>query len=144
MDRIKQLATRFRNAIESVQRNEGRDKVSLLTDFPNGTCGITCCLLGHYLLKEGIKTYYVSGNFHSQSHAWLNTDNGVFIDITADQFKRNKELLNFDIPVYVGYSNDFHDLFKVIDKRESVFLDKLGAINPNLYFNLYNQIEKYL
>lgn len=144
MDRIKQLATQFRNAIELAQKNGENDKISFFTDFPYGTCGTTCCLLGHYLLKEGIKTYYVSAYFHLQSHAWLATDSGIIIDITADQFKGKQELLNFDIPVYVGYSNDFHNLFKVIDKRESVFLDNLGAFDPNLYYNLYNQIEKYL
>ena len=45
------------------------------------------------------------------THAWLETSEGIIIDITGDQFGYRRDNLFFDIPVYVGMADSFHRLF---------------------------------
>ena len=57
---------------------------------------------------------------------------GLIIDITADQFD------DFNIPVYVGYIDSFHQTFELRQAR-----DYDGLADERL-INLYREIEKYL
>lgn len=147
-----QIAADFRRGIEQAKDAGEFDGDISFTTFPRRCCGDTCYLLGHYLLERGIQTYYVGGSYgqwdseNYQSHAWLKTEDGIIIDITGDQFRCNSQLHNYDIPVYVGIVDAFHDLFDV-QKRDvwiSVTLDRISCLDDNRYPNLYKSIVKYI
>lgn len=50
-------------------------------------------MLAQFLLENGIRTYYVCGEYRDgsfenfRSHAWLLANNQIIIDITGDQFR---------------------------------------------------------
>lgn len=47
----------------------------------------------------------------------------------GDKFKHDSTFLNYSIPVYVGYEDEFHKLFEVEDRdvHENVGLSALGV-----------------
>lgn len=108
-EKVKELSTSFREAIENV--DIGKLTVCDLTvcdffrDFPRGRCGDASELLAKYLLENGIKAIYVSGVNGERTHAWLEYCDYI-IDITADQFKEN------DTKVLVTKDKRFNDEFK--------------------------------
>lgn len=111
------LVYNFRKAIEAAKRNN--EPGELFRKFPVGQCDHTSDILAQYLIDNGISsvtyingTYYYDDNHNSQEHTWLLV-NGCVIDITGDQFKYQKELLNYDIPIYIGPMTDFHRLFEI-------------------------------
>ncbi len=64
-------------------------------NFPVGACGSTSVLLGTYLRECGFgsfkyvcgEKYFWNGHFNQEySHAWLETEDSLVIDITAYQF----------------------------------------------------------
>ena len=111
--RIYGIASIFRTAIkEAVQTGEIRE----MATFPYGCCSYASDLLQRYLHEQGIFTWYISGKhgygWEAESHAWLETENGIVIDITGDQYTFKR--LKFIEPVYVGTRNDgFHDRFRL-------------------------------
>lgn len=152
MKDIKLLVNQFRNAMD-VARDAGEfEKDFSFYKFPRGCCGDASDLLAHFLLENGIRTYYVCGTYrdglfeNSQSHAWLLTDNQTIIDITGDQFRDNPNFLNYDKSIYVGAEDDFHRLFKVEDRdiRENIGLDALGSMCQPRLNGLYRKIIKYI
>lgn len=153
-DRITQkliydLSFQFRNAMELAYTHNEFNTIPELRRFPTGSCGITSCLLGEYLIEHGISTtyinrtyYYGSTSFDSQSHTWLEIDRKLIIDITGDQFKNNSLLMNYSTSVYVGEYNEFYNLFECTPNgnhklTEGNFLSKAEK-------TLYNKIKKYL
>lgn len=112
---LKEIAIKFRCAIEkAIQAGEFRD--SDLEDFPNGCCNYISDCLQRYLYEHRIETLCVFGKYgygwDSESHVWLVTNNNIIIDITGDQYKDNRAMLNYDIPVFVGEADEFHKLFE--------------------------------
>ncbi len=85
-----QEMTRVREALERMPQQ--RRPISL-ANFPSGSCGDTCLVVGTYLHEVcGLPLFdYVCGERGSQvdnswtSHAWLKKDD-LIVDITADQF----------------------------------------------------------
>lgn len=99
-EKIIKLSVAFRNALEKAKNNGDFKCIQPFCNFPKGCCGETSELLAQFLLKNNIKTNYVSGTYYldfynTQSHAWLETGNFI-IDITADQFTNNKIFEGFD------------------------------------------------
>lgn len=149
---IYELAVQFRNAIDKAKEVGEFDKDFSFNRFPRACCGDASDLLGHFLLENGIETYYVCGNYYregegfGQSHAWLLDHRNTIIDITGDQFKYETEFLNYDIPVYVGAADDFHALFEVEkrDIRQISYIENLGPICVPRLLNLYSVILKYI
>ena len=123
------IAESFRRAIEHAQQDPKNMKMTYFQHFPTGTCGNTCYMLAKYLSGEtklNISIYYVEGYYYINgdfyTHAWLEIlDNNsshdlskysYIVDITGDQFK-DKEIFPYnDITVYVGYANDFYQLWE--------------------------------
>lgn len=107
LDRLKELATAFRKAIE--QCDKARLPISFET-FPRGSCGDTAHLLGTFFREHGMGTFqYICGERGAtwaewHSHAWLHAD-GVIVDITADQFSEVTE------PVIVTTNSAWHSTF---------------------------------
>jgi hypothetical protein len=149
---IEQLIRNFRKAIEYA-KNEGEFRgISPFNNFPKGCCDDVCDLLAEYLLENNVRTYYVVGTsygtnaFDIQSHAWLELDSGVVIDITGDQFKYNHDFLNFNCTVYFGGLNDFYRLFEVDERKIQLHngINSLGEGSHRHMYNLYNKVCKYL
>jgi hypothetical protein len=88
LDRLRELAGAFRDAIERADRN--RLPIEF-RDFPSGSCGEATLLLGIFLTDQGMGTFrYVCGWRDDHSHVWLEAD-GLIVDITADQFPEISE-----------------------------------------------------
>ena len=152
MKDIKQIAIRFREAIDSALEAGEFDNDSIYHRFPCACCGDTSDLLAQYLLDKGIKTDYVCGTYwdredeNGQSHAWLTVGKHIIIDITGDQFSGRPTFFNYDKSVYVSEEDDFHRLFEVEDRdvHEHHGLSALGNFcTPRLWY-LYRKILKYI
>ncbi len=115
MDGLFETVSAFRAAIEEAVH---AGEIKEMATFPRGCCSFASDLLQRYLFEHGVVTWYMSGRYgyewNGESHAWLETEDGLVIDITGDQYKYKK--LKFIDPVYVGPRKDgFHDKF-VLDK----------------------------
>lgn len=105
------VALSFRLAIEEAISAGDITDLNML-NFPTGCCGCVSNLLQRFLFERNIHTNYISGQYGSESHAWLETEYGIVIDITGDQYKYHE--LRFSKPVYVGKRNNgFHDKFNL-------------------------------
>jgi len=114
---LERLVYDFRKAIEAAKKNN--EPGELFRNFPIRQCGHASDILAQYLIDNGFRSVkYVNGTYYGddidnkQSHTWLLVD-GRVIDITGDQFKYKEELLNYDVPVYIGPVTDFHRLFEI-------------------------------
>lgn len=127
---IRKLAQSFREGIEKAAESgdiSSRTTKSTMPYFPRGCCEVASNLLAQYLLEKGIYTKSVHGEYDYDDwenkfpHTWLETDGGVIIDITADQFVGEKVFDAFSLlPCYVGTDREFYSLFNE-DHREEVF-----------------------
>lgn len=146
---IYKLACNFRKAMDLAYENRGFERVTELQNFPNGSCGITSCLLGEYLMENGIPTKYINRtyyhsdtSFDSQAHTWLELTPNLIVDITGDQFKNNCILCNYSVSVYVGPYNDFYNLFEKTPNGEYEF--KKDEILSPYEKDIYYEIKKHL
>lgn len=114
MPDLYEVASVFRTAIEEAVR---AGEIPKMASFPCGCCSYTSDLLQRYLIEQyGVFTWYMSGRYgygwDGESHAWLETQAGIVIDITGDQYAFKK--LKFTEPVYIGPRADgFHDKFEL-------------------------------
>ncbi len=106
------IAIQFRLAIlETIAR--GESKGMLIRSFPIGNCSYASELLQRYLHSIGVETFLVSGSGACQeTHVWLETEDGIIVDITGDQYMDRDNEFFYDKPVYVGPMDSFHKLFK--------------------------------
>ena len=116
-EELSQLASDFREAIERVieKRNDPYD---MLLGFPRGKCGFASSLFQRYLHEQfGEEVLYVNTPRDCpESHAWLETDKEIIIDITGDQYFDRENEFFCNIPVYVGALDDFHKAFGKCEK----------------------------
>ncbi|MBS3906642.1 MAG: hypothetical protein KGZ49_06360 [Syntrophaceae bacterium] len=87
-DRIRELAERFREAIQKCDRTE---LPLSLADYPTGSCSDASMLLGTYFKDNGIDGFILikgkRGEGNSlETHYWLEKGD-MLVDITADQFQ---------------------------------------------------------
>lgn len=114
------LASKLRAAIEACPKSY---LPITFQDFPIGSCGDACLVLGAWLSDHGHpQAIYVCGERDGHSHAWLDLS-GVLIDITADQFPNMPS-------VYVGPRNSFYLGFEI------------EFTNPR-HFNAYDDKTKF-
>lgn len=119
MDRneIYELAARFRAAIDRALSDGAFADDPDFNGFPDGRCGYTSDLLAKWLHENGVETLYMSGQngygWDSQSHAWLETYDGLVIDITRDQFKQRRGALYSNDRVYVGEQDRLRNAFRL-------------------------------
>lgn len=115
---VRSLANDFRKAIE---RALEADKLhgTVIASFPIACCGYTSDLLQRYLAEKGIATRYISGTYRdcsindSQSHAWLELNDDIIVDISGDQFRFEPYPLQNDCPVYCGKLNELYNRFEL-------------------------------
>lgn len=152
MNRLIQLVTQFRQAIDNAKNAAEFTHDFSFSKFPRGCCGDASDLLAQFLLDQGIKTYYVCGTYYGnstediQTHAWLLTNKNTIIDITGDQFKFSSTFLNYNKAIYVGKMDDFHKLFEFEnrDVHENTGICNLGSMCQHRLFELYRIILTYL
>lgn len=114
---IEQLAQRFRRAIDDAFEWGVFGDEYPFSKFPHDCCDDVCDLFGELLLKNNVCFtkvfgFYRYNNWDKQyPHVWLQLNNGTVIDLTADQYKDNPIMLNYNNPCYVGKPNRLHKLF---------------------------------
>lgn len=74
------------------------------------------------------------------SHAWLEIDDSVIIDITGDQFKNYPPPLEFNVPIYVGEYIDFFNSFE-IDVKDNYYVEYI--LNDTHSGNYLSRAELY-
>ncbi len=153
---IRMLAQSFREGIERAVKSgsiSSRTTKSTMPYFPKGCCEVASDLLAQYLLENGVHTKSVHGEYDYDDwenkfpHTWLETDEGVIIDITADQFVGKKVFDTFTLlPCYVGLDRGFYSLFNE-DYREEAF-QGLSSCDGDFYRrnvdSLYEIILKHI
>lgn len=135
LDKLRNESLIFREAIENCSSELG----ITFKYFPKGSCGDTSILLGTYLMdKQYGQFYYMNseiGEISStglpvfKSHAWLQNEGNIIVDITADQFPDIAE------KVIVSYGSDWHLRWKgekqnianinVYDERTKMNMQKM-------------------
>lgn len=114
LDWLTTVATAARSVMEDCSSSPGE---LMFRDFPRGTCGPTCEIVGRYFVEIlGSPAVYVSAEkdrgFASwTTHAWLLVDNAV-VDVTADQFGC--------APVIVCPASEWHAQWKVDECRPPI------------------------
>lgn len=104
---IYQCACDFRGVID--QMDSTLFHSPCMEYFPVGCCGDASLLLGEFLLARRVNHIsYVLGVCGEQAHAWLERK-GDIIDITGDQFGRQK--------VFVGRADAFYAKFEIESQR---------------------------
>lgn len=135
MNDLYEACLKFRNALNRAPR----EKLSIsFKEFPHGSCGDTCLILGSYLHKSGFGDFdYVCGERNEYSHAWLEKK-GIIVDITADQFE------DCDIEVYVGEKNMFYKNFD--EDFRHIYYESLDgeSLNTDRLWKDYKVICQFL
>ena len=88
---------KMRNALEILAQDQN---LGLLARFPEGCCGCSSYLIATYLEEKGWGKFdYIEGRKKRSinSHAWLLSETGYVIDLTADQFGFNKIIYTLEI-----------------------------------------------
>jgi hypothetical protein len=109
---ISEIALTFRKAILKAKYNMKFNSRDRMSNFPDGCCDDSCDLLAHYLFtaygihtKQGNGIYRDNNPYNTTNHAWLVMNDGIIIDITADQFKFFSE---YTEGIYVGKKIAFY------------------------------------
>lgn len=152
MDDLLGMASRFRWAVDSAHAAGEFDGDVVFRRFPNGCCDDASILLARYLHDHDVmvkRAYgvFCSGGFQeTRSHVWLLADGGTIIDITGDQFRCNSLFDNFDVPVYVGPSNEFYEMFEDLEIQgyESLRIESLARDCRPRLLALYEVVMRYM
>ena len=145
---VERLVKSFRKAVEEAQEYGAFKNDTTLCDFPRACCGDICFLLGQFLLEHEIPTWRVEGIKNGHTHAWLSTEDPELsdewiVDITGDQYKNDKEFMNYGKRVYVDATDGFHALFKLIGYYQTTKINELGLASwqKERLWKLYDSIE---
>jgi hypothetical protein len=113
INQLKSDAENFRRAIEE---NLNRLECPItFKEFPRGSCGDACLLLGQYLSDRGYGVFdkIVGYSAIIGTHAWLEKNN-LILDITRDQFP------DFEEKVYLGNKIDWYKAYPTKDKVKAL------------------------
>ena len=126
---IEEFVSEFRRKLEIVVKSVSHIEFN---SFPRGSCFASSVLLNSYLIKNGYGRFnIVSAKKNNHSHAWL-SNNEVFIDITADQFKDQIEKV-------IVVKKDLTYWHATFDLKEERAIDMYDFFNFNLM-----EIEKMI
>ncbi|WP_169978301.1 hypothetical protein [Tautonia rosea] len=126
---LREVATKFRRAMEGLRGEEHWDDFKWLNGFPRSCCVITSRLLGRYLHEAGflgvegrsgenLSPWIVRDEIYH--HTWIEVQ-GIIVDLTADQFKvirRSGGGTSRPPGVIVTTNRIFHDEFLCSPKKE--------------------------
>lgn len=134
---IQEIAIRFRQAAEGAFEYGAFGQDYPFSDFPHECCDDMCDLFGQLLFEKEVPVFKVHGmyrydNWDNQySHVWLELEDSTIIDLTGDQYKDDPNMLNYDIPCYIGKGNCLYDLFPKEEQRSFPYygIDNYGDDN---------------
>lgn len=139
---IENIAIRFRAAIEEAILTEDFSSDINMLSFPRGCCTYASDMLQKCLYDHGIKTWYISGQYgygwDAESHSWLETNDGIVIDITGDEYCDRKPPIKYCKKVYVGPRDAFHKLFQ-LDKPVP-YSQKSSRFLQDAFDNRYEKV----
>lgn len=150
IEKIERLVNGFRKAIEKARDNDTFVDFIPFSNFPNSSCGFACDLLAQYLLENDIQTEYVSGmymydNMKFYSHAWLEINSTILIDITADQFITNSLFNKYGFqPCYIGLKTPFYELFEIETRSTFDGLENVRRTGITNLRKIYLDILKFI
>ncbi|BDC94669.1 hypothetical protein [Treponema bryantii] len=115
----------FHNAIVEI-----KNELSIeFHNFPAGSCGTTCILLATFLNENGFekikmiiggKEFFTENSYQEYSHAWLELNKILVIDITAYQFPEIQE------KIFIHKNSLWHKGWKVLEEIK----------DPNIYTSI--------
>ena len=89
----------------------------------------------------------IKGALLDSTHAWLETSEGLIIDITVDQYKYMEDFKHdYKNPVYIGEYDRFHECFENIESSidESEFFDDINnQMNYKVIIGMFDKFFKY-
>lgn len=98
-----------------------------------------------YSIKTVLKMGEIKGAFLDSTHAWLETSEGLIIDITVDQYKYMEDFkFDYKNPVYIGEYDRFHECFENNESSidESEFFDDTNK-NYEVIIGMFDTFFKY-
>ena len=155
MDELKYWASRFRSGAEKAHERR-LFRTQPFNNFPNACCGDAPELLAQYLMENydsSSKYKCVYGSFRYDGfdnffgHSWLVVNDGIIVDITADQRQFRNTMIfpqNAFVPCFVGEHSDFHLLFEIepAQCRDFYGIDTMGDYTYARLNTLYDIIIK--
>ena len=154
-DQIMHEASRFRTAIEAARDAKEFKPVKPyqrepMTNFPDDCCDDVSILLGNYFFeKYGLTSCLITGKHWGEEgpcrgHTWLKVE-GFVVDITGDQFEKESEFYNFDIPVYVEpKETNMHKCFSERRIEEHCYPIKYRSNDKDMMQEKYDKVMKYI
>ena len=110
---ITRAAQIMRRILEEIRFSNIIADIGAFGYFPEGCCEYATVYLGRYLIRENIcsiENLRVPEknitNSEGKTHAWLNVNGNLNVDITADQFGKEQS------PVIVSANSSFHNDFQ--------------------------------
>lgn len=137
LEKIRNLATVFRNAIETTKDELSRFAPKL-ENFPKNCCGVAASLLAKFLSVNDCGEFVIESGerANNELHHWLRQDE-LIVDITADQFPDRKER------VIVSTDDSWHRAFK--NDHESHLADyERYSQAARSYSKMYEIITKHI
>ena len=143
VEQLYDIAVSFRLAVFEAKNNREFDWGDRMNNFPGGCCDDACDLLSYYLYKiygvitkQGNGVYRDDDPYNTTNHAWLITEDNIFIDITANQFEFGIDLKH---GTYVGAENIFYRNLE--DKK---IISNYDITQCKRLWNDYNSIIHYM
>ena len=142
--KLTEMVEEFRKAIEF--NLNSKSFMGDMNSFPMRG-GVTSGVYLKKYLKDsiGLDTILKRGDYTSTdgkiSHSWLETSEGMIIDMTGDCFNDRIDELHYDNSVYIGEYDDFHKLFNVYDENvdEAIFFeDKNNQFNYRIIMGMFD------
>ena len=150
------IVSSYRRAIERARDDRKFERKDVLNSFPNGCCEYASILLSEYLLRLGYDCSIAHGTYYysieedgkeygtSRDHEWIVMGDETIIDITCDQFNREK-IFGFYNDVYMGEEAKVHKMFKDEYKLEMPGFDENWPLNySTMMKRLYDVVFDYL
>lgn len=139
----------MRRTLEDVRGSNRFTEKGSFGSFPDGCCEYASVYLGRYLIRENIcskEDIRIPANnvpnSEGKTHAWLNINRTLNVDITADQFGKKHP------PIIVSTNSSFHNDFQPIkwetfDETDRFVFEKLAESLP--YINaIWEEIKDTL
>lgn len=152
----KLIAAKVRKGIDdSAARREFRGLYPF-DQFPNDCCEHACDILAYFLSLAGIETVQINGTYfkdETQHHVWLQTEAGVIIDITEDQFAETIADHNDVVTVRVGDEGPVQRAFCMnrtkqentgfMNSREYMGFNKTPSVRQKRLKEIYQVIKEH-
>lgn len=152
----KLIAAKVRKAIDDAAARREFRGLYPFDQFPNDCCEHACDILAYFLSLAGIETVQINGTYfkdETQHHVWLQTEAGVIIDITEDQFAETIADHNDVVTVRVGDEGPVQRAFCMnrtkqentgfMNSREYMGFNKTPSVRQKRLKEIYQVIKEH-